>query len=164
MRNWFKNTTKISNKLEQDKYWQIAAARFIVNQKNGITKAAFREFIQGYNQKHDLAISEAELTRFWVDEMKKPPGHNSDRGGYKNDDVLYPTLELVSKINDYDELRLVRKNAVDARNYATKAHLLSAIAITISFIGICISVWLGFKTIEIKIQNEQLEEILNLID
>ena len=61
-------------------------------------------------------------------------------------------------------MNIYRKNAVDARNYATKAHLLSAIAITISFIGICISVWLGFKTIEIKIQNEQLEEILNLID
>lgn len=111
------NLTKKDNKDP----WQISAAKFCVdNSETGFSQDDLRKFI-----KKNYSVSDGHIEQFIEEELNFPLGSKFSRNGRNG--LWIPTLELVSKITDYEELREARKNSKNA-------FWLSIIAIMISLI------------------------------
>ncbi len=108
--------------------WQIAAARFCVNNsEKGFDKNRLEEYV-----KSRYGVSEAHLNQFWEEEIYAPAGRQYSRNPRGN---WIPPLDLVSKVTDYDELREARKNARQAFWLAVVAIIISAITLIVSVLN-----------------------------
>jgi hypothetical protein len=85
--------------------WQIAAARFCVdNSEEGFTVEEVKDFIRNRYQ-----VSDKHLEYFIHEEIKRPEGRQFSR---EHDNGKWvPSLGLVSKVTDYEELREARRNS-----------------------------------------------------
>lgn len=100
--------------------WQIAVARYCVeNSENGFSL----EDLRGYIQKNYPSVHEGHISQFLEEEIQSPSGRRYNR--MARGDRWIPTLDLVSKVTDYEELKEARKNSKNA-------FWLSIIAIIIS--------------------------------
>lgn len=119
------------NKKEEKEPWQIAAARFCVdNAEKGFTQ----ESLNAYIKSHYL-VNERHLEQFHQEEIHKPAGREHSRDFLKTGEggLWIPPLDLVSKITDYDELKEARKNAKQAFQLSIIAIIISAITLFVSF-------------------------------
>ncbi|MDO8443336.1 MAG: hypothetical protein Q7S81_03755 [bacterium] len=143
MKNYFKNPKK--------EPWQIAAARFCVeNSEGGFTQDDLNKYIKSI---YGAGINNGYLDQFYQEEICEPAGRKYSRSYFKdeNNNRRVPPLDLVSKVTDYDELKEARKNSKNA-------FIFSLIAITISVITLYTTLRLGENQVEtsqeqIKLQN-----------
>ncbi len=129
--------------------WQIAVARFCVdNSEKGFEFKDLKDFVH-----LNYTVSDSHLEFFIQEEIQQPAGRQFGRSHDKG--TWIPPLDLVSKINDYDELKDARKNA---RN-----------AFWLSLIAIIITITVGaiqlFKIQEVSVTNDFIKtEITNNLD
>lgn len=106
--------------------WQIAAARYCVdNSEKGFEFGDLKQFI-----KENYAVSDRHLEFFVQEEIQQPTGRQFSRQG--DGGRWVPPLDLVSKINDYDELREARKNSKQAFWFSSVSVAISLIAMLIT--------------------------------
>ncbi|MDO8676465.1 MAG: hypothetical protein Q7K16_02335 [Candidatus Azambacteria bacterium] len=106
--------------------WQIVAARYCVdNSEKGFKAEELKKYIGSL-----YSVSEGHLNQFFEEEIQSPLGSRFSRSA--RGDSWIPSLELVSKVTDYDELKEARRNSKNA-------FVLSIIAIIISTITLVIS-------------------------
>ncbi len=118
-----------SKNLKKKEPWQIAAARYCVNNsEKGFGSEGLKEYIESLYE-----VKNAHLQQFWEEEICKPAGRSYGRNPREN---WIPPLDLVSKVTDYDELREARKNAKQASWLAIFAIIISAAALIINFIDV----------------------------
>ncbi len=112
----------------QKEPWHIAAARFCVrNAEQGFTEKDVKEFIKGKGYQ----VSDRHLSFFFQEEVQQPVGRQYGRG---NDNGSYvPSLQMVTTITDYDELKEARKNS-------KQAFWLGFVAIVISLATLIVSI------------------------
>lgn len=113
--------------------WQISAARYCVeSSEKGFTK----EDLNRYIEEKYKSVSRAQLGRFFEEEIQHPTGREYPRTSFQDDgktEKWIPTLDLVSKITDFDELREARCNARQAFWLSLIAIIISAITLIVSF-------------------------------
>lgn len=106
--------------------WQIAASRFCVEQ--GDKEFTYTE-VKDFLRKEGYKIHDYQVQIFLDDEIGHPPGMQFGRNARIENNISFWTapLNLVSTINDYDELRLARDNARSAWRWAAAAFFVSSI-------------------------------------
>ncbi len=116
--------------------WQIKAARFCVEKsQTGFTANELRDFIQ-----NECGVShDNQFVRFYDNEIAQ---HMTEFAVRDGESLFQPTLEMVQRVMEYDELQLARRTSESAdRN--------SKIAIGIALLTLAISAlvelgWLNF--------------------
>lgn len=132
--------------------WQIAATRHLIDQsETGTTEEELAEFLES----NDYQMSRYQIARFWEEEVVHPTGRTHARLNLNQNDGLLaryqPSLELVQKITDYDEITLARVTSQEAAFY-------SRIAISIAFTALIASLLIPILYKQtVKIDQEQLE-------
>ena len=110
--------------------WQIAAARYCVNNsEKGFTQDGLRQYIKSlYN------VADGHIEQFYEEEIYKPAGRQHTRNFLKNESigVWTPPLDLVSKVTDYDELKEARKNAKQAFWLSVTAIIIAVVTLFVS--------------------------------
>lgn len=103
--------------------WQIAAARFCVeHSEKGFNLAELKDYIK----KH-YKVSDRHIEFFIQEEIQHPSGRQGSRT--HDQGTWVPPLDLVSKINDYDELKEARKNAKNAFYFSLIAIVISLLTL-----------------------------------
>ncbi|MBI2024773.1 MAG: hypothetical protein HYT03_01610 [Candidatus Harrisonbacteria bacterium] len=121
---------KFLNQNYQKEPWQIAAARYCINNaERGFTKKGLEEYIRP-----SYSLNERHIEQFYDEEIYKPVGREHTRSFVKTEEggLWIPPLDLVSKITDHDELQEVRKNAKNAFWLSIVAIIISSITLVVT--------------------------------
>ncbi len=114
--------------LKKKEPWQIAAARFCVEQgENDFNQKDLVNFLESKGYK----VYNYHVESFFYSEVKHPAGVQHDRGHRTDPEGMqYWTapLQLVSSITDYDELKHARESSRSALRMAILAVIISGIA------------------------------------
>ncbi|MDO8499636.1 MAG: hypothetical protein Q7S66_03175 [bacterium] len=106
--------------------WQIVAARYCVdNSEKGFDENDLKKYVFSL-----YSISEAHFSQFIEEEIQFPPGSKFSRT--KRGGSWIPSLELVSKVTDYDELKEARRNSKNAFCLSIIAIIISAVTLIIT--------------------------------
>jgi len=106
--------------------WQIAAARFCVEQSEiGFTLQEIEDHV-----KNSYKVNNKHIEHFFIEEIQKPSGREFNRIDVSGN--WAPPLDLVAKVTDYDELKEARKNAKNAFWLSMIAILISAVTLIIT--------------------------------
>lgn len=115
-------------KKQQKEPWQIAAARYCLNNsEKGFKVEDLRVYI-----KDKYEVHESHITFFFNEEIMNPRERQYSRNAVNGKWI--PPLDLVSKVTDYDELKEARKNAKNAFWLSIIAIIISAVTLIITAI------------------------------
>ncbi len=120
----------MSIKKQQKEPWQIAAARYCLeNSEKGFIAEDLKKHIQSI-----YSVNSEHINDFFEEEIHWPTGRKLNRN--QRGDYWTPTLDLVSKVTDYDELKEARKNAKNAFWFSLIAIIISAITLIITILSL----------------------------
>lgn len=106
--------------------WQIVAARYCVeNSEKGFQEEDLKDYICSL-----YSISDGHFSQFIEEEIQFPLGSKFNRT--KRCGSWIPSLELVSKVTDYDELKEARRNSKNAFIFSIIAIIISAVTLIIT--------------------------------
>ncbi|OIO19931.1 MAG: hypothetical protein AUJ23_01265 [Candidatus Magasanikbacteria bacterium CG1_02_32_51] len=108
--------------------WQIVAARYCVeNSEKGFEEKNLKSYIQSI-----YSVSDGHVSQFIEEDLQFPLGSKyprKERGGF-----WIPSLDLVSKVTDYDELKEARENSKNAFCLSIIAIIISALTLIIQLL------------------------------
>ncbi len=116
--------------------WQIAAARFCVEQKEFSLKE-----LETFLEKDPYSVDYIHIRNFFIENIQNPPGRQFNREFRKDSEgnnFWTAPSELVSMVTDYDELKEARESSRKAIYIAIGSLIIATIVgITQIIVQVC---------------------------